>query len=100
MSDELFIVVGLSARPGKEDVLREDLARLVAPSRGEAGNLRYDLFEDINAPGRFVFVEHWESPEAQRQHHETGPHIEHFHAHGDANVESRDFIHMLRRVVP
>lgn len=43
---ELFIVVGLKAKAGKEDDLRRDLSVLVEPSRREDGNIRYDLFED------------------------------------------------------
>jgi quinol monooxygenase YgiN len=58
---ELFIVVGLKAKAGKENELRRDLAALVEPSRKEDGNIRYDLFEDQDEPGRFVFVEAWSS---------------------------------------
>jgi len=43
---EIFIVVGLKAKAGAEDKLRQDLSVLVEPSRVEDGNLRYDLFED------------------------------------------------------
>ena len=43
---EVFIVVGLKAKAGAEDKLRQDLSVLVEPSRAEDGNLRYDLFED------------------------------------------------------
>lgn len=98
MSD-LFIVAALHAKPGKEDELRGDLTALVEPSRKEPGNVAYDLFEDAHAPGHFVFVEHWASAEDQQRHHNHGPHIQHFHANGDRNVEARDFIRMLRRIV-
>lgn len=95
---ELFIVVGLKAKAGKADELRRDLSALVEPSRGEDGNIRYDLFEDIDEPGRFVFVEEWASAEQRDRHHENGPHIQHFHSSGVANVEERMFAHMLQRV--
>jgi quinol monooxygenase YgiN len=96
---ELSVVVGLRAKAGKEDELRRDLSALVAPSRSEEGNIRYDLFEDQEQPGRFVFVEEWASPELRMRHHEHGPHIQHFHANGIANVEAREFAHVLKRVV-
>ena len=48
---EIFIVVGLKAKAGAEDKLRQDLSVLVEPSRAEDGNLRYDLFEDRDQPG-------------------------------------------------
>jgi quinol monooxygenase YgiN len=98
MSD-LFIVVGLKAKAGKEDQLRRDLSVLVEPSRNEDGNIRYDLYEDQGEPGRFVFVEEWSSTEAQAKHHEHGPHIQHFHENGDSNVQRREFAHILKRVV-
>jgi quinol monooxygenase YgiN len=95
---ELHIVVGLSAKPGTADELRADLIALAAPSRAEDGNIAYDLYEDINQPGRFVFVEHWRSAEAQQKHHNRGPHIQHFHANGERNVAQRDFVHLLKKL--
>jgi quinol monooxygenase YgiN len=96
---DLFIVVGLKAKAGKEDELRRDLSTLVEPSRNEDGNIRYDLFEDQDEPGHFVFVEEWSSPEARTRHHEHGPHIRHFHANGVINVEATEFARVLKRLV-
>lgn len=96
---EFSIVVGLKASAGKEDELRRDLSALVEPSRNEDGNIRYDLFEDQEEPGFFVFVEEWSSVEAQARHHEHGPHIQHFHANGVKNIEAKRFVHLLTRVV-
>ena len=95
---ELIVVVGLKAKAGKEDELRRDLSVLVEPSRNEDGNLRYDLFEDQDEPGRFVFVEEWSSVELRNKHHEHGPHIQHFHANGVSNVGKTEFAHVLKRV--
>lgn len=95
----LFITVGLKAKPGKEDELRRDLSVLVEPTRNEDGNIRYELFEDQDEPGRFVFVEEWSSVETQTKHHEHAPHIQHFHAHGAINIEKREFAHRLKRLV-
>ena len=96
---ELFIVVGLKAKAGKEDELRHDLSALVEPSRREDGNIRYDLFEVQDQRGRFVFVEEWSSVEARTRHHEQGPHIQRFHQGGVGNVDETEFAHMLKRVV-
>lgn len=96
---ESIIVVGLKAKAGKEDELRRDLSALVSPSRNEQGNIRYDLFEDLDEPGRFVFVEEWSSSENRNRHHEHGPHIQHFHANGVSNVETKEFAHTLKRVI-
>jgi quinol monooxygenase YgiN len=96
---ELFITAGLKAKAGKEDELRRDLSALVEPSRNENGNIRYDLFEDQDEPGRFVFVEEWLSIETRTKHYQHGPHIQHFHENGVSNVEKTEFAHMLRRVI-
>jgi quinol monooxygenase YgiN len=96
---EMHIVVGLQAKAGKEDELRRDLATLVAPSRIEDGNIGYDLFEDRDEPGHFVFVEAWASADARAKHHEQGAHILDFHANGLVNVEKREFARILKRVV-
>ena len=95
---ELFIVVGLKAKPGKEDQLRRDLSDLVEPSRKEDGNINYELFEDQNEAGLFVFVEEWSSTEARTKHHEHSAHIQNFHAGGVSNVDTTKFAHILKRV--
>ncbi len=51
------IVAILTARPGKAAELRALLDAMIAPSRGEAGNLRYDLWQDQADPTRFVLDE-------------------------------------------
>lgn len=95
---ELFVVVSLYAKKGKEDELRRDLIAVVDPSRKEEGSLRYDLFVDQNDPQRFVFVEHWASVEARERHHNEGPHIQHFQKHGASNVERMEFAHFLTAI--
>ena len=96
---ELFIVVGLKAKTGKEAELKQDLMAVVEPSRREDGSVAYELFEDLDNPGLFVFYEHWASVEAREQHHHHGLHIQQFQANGMQNVESVPFSHMLKRLV-
>lgn len=96
---ELFIVVILKAKHGREAELRKDLAEVVPLSRQEDGNLRYDLFVDQADPGRFVFVEQWASREQREKHHTQSEHIKRFHAGGVANVERTEVAYFLDRVV-
>ncbi|MEX5569165.1 putative quinol monooxygenase [Pseudomonas syringae] len=72
---ESFIVVGLKTKSDTHDQLRCDLSALVEPSRNENGNISYELFEDQNEPGLFIFVEEWASTEAHNKHHEHSVHI-------------------------
>lgn len=95
---ELFIVVSLYAKDGKEAELRRDLISVVEPSRQEEGSLGYDLYVDQNDARRFVFVEHWASTEARNKHHNEGEHIRHFQDHGAANVERTEIACFLNRI--
>lgn len=93
---ELFVVVAVYAKEGKEAERRRDLIAVVEPSRRDDGNLRYDLFVDEAEPRRFVFVEQWSGRKAQEKHHNEGEHIRHFQQHGIANVER--FEAVLRQI--
>ncbi len=69
------IVAVLTARPGAADQLRALLDRMLAPSRAEAGNLRYDLWQDQSEPARFVLDELYTSSDAAAAHRAT-PHFQ------------------------
>lgn len=43
--------------------MKEVLEGYLAPTRAEKGCLRYDLFQDIDDPKKFTFIEEWESKE-------------------------------------
>jgi quinol monooxygenase YgiN len=62
------VVAHLHAKPGKEAELRKVLESFVAPTRLEEGCIRYDLFLDLDDPGRFTFIEEWASREALQKH--------------------------------
>lgn len=96
--NERHQIAVLYAKPGREAALRENLLALVAPSRAEEGNLRYELYADAVDPRRFIFIEAWASAESQQRHHEQGPHIRHFHANGDADVERRELFYVIEPV--
>jgi len=70
-----IVVASITAHPGREARLEAVLAGLVAPSRAEAGCLRYDLHRRVDDPATFVFLEAWESPQAHAAHKET-PHFQ------------------------
>ena len=70
----LIILAQIAAVPGKEDLLRRELEKLVEVTRGEAGCVQYDLHQDNTAPGFFVFYETWESRDLWQQHMKA-PHL-------------------------
>ncbi|MCO5399069.1 putative quinol monooxygenase [Ralstonia soli] len=98
MTDDFYVLAILYAKTGREAELREKLRAVVAPSRRDAGNLRYELFEQQDDPRRFVFVEHWGSPAAQEAHHTQSDHIRHFQEEGSDAVERMEVFYRMKLV--
>ncbi len=96
--DDLFVLVILQAKKGREEALQRDLIAVVEPSRRDEGNLRYELFVDKSDEHRFVFLEHWASPEAQEKHHRETEHIRRFQESGSQNVEKIEVFYQLRQI--
>ena len=70
----LTILAQITAAPGKEDLVRGELEKLLPATRAEAGCIRYDLHVDNENPGFFLFYETWESRDLW-QNHMNAPHL-------------------------
>jgi quinol monooxygenase YgiN len=70
----LTIVAHIHAEPGREDLVRAELERLIPITRAERGCLLYDLHLDREDPRHFMFYETWESRELW-QDHMNAPHL-------------------------
>lgn len=75
MSDQLTVVAQMRAKPGRELRLREELERLLAPTRAEKGCINYDLHRSLEAPTLFMFHENWAS-EVDLDAHLRSPHLQ------------------------
>lgn len=71
MSDPIYVVAQVRARPGHEDALRAALLKLVEFAKSEPGFIRYDLHEDLATPGHFTFYEIWRDKAALDLHAAT-----------------------------
>ncbi|HTH99780.1 MAG TPA: putative quinol monooxygenase [Acidisoma sp.] len=71
MNDAVRIMAMLTARPGKAAALRALLDGMIAPSRAETGNLRYDLWVDRATPDRLVLDELYTDQGAVDAHRAT-----------------------------
>lgn len=71
----IHTVAVITAKPGSEDLVRETLEGLVAPTRAEEGSISYDLSESLAAPGTFITIEVWSDPSDLDKHLAT-PHIQ------------------------
>ena len=70
----LIILAQITAAPGKEALVRSELEKLVDITRAEEGCEQYDLHQDNENPGLFVFYENWQSRDLWRQHM-NAPHL-------------------------
>lgn len=91
------IMARISAREGCEAKLREVLHALIAPSRGEAGCVSYELFENEDHPLEFVTVEQWADQAAADAHLAT-PHVAAAIARVGEMLAQAPLIHRFRQV--
>src|SRR3546814_19634314 len=75
MTSHIKIIAVLTARPGKAEALRILLDGMLAPSRAEPGNLRYDLWVEPAQPGRYVLDELYGNADAVAAHR-ASPHFQ------------------------
>ncbi|MCZ7482884.1 putative quinol monooxygenase [Rhizobium rhizogenes] len=67
-AEKIISIAILKAKPGKREALREGLLKLIEPTRQEAGNLDYVLFELKNETGTFYMREAFTNQDALDDH--------------------------------
>ncbi|RFU49676.1 putative quinol monooxygenase [Paraburkholderia sp. DHOC27] len=77
MTSPVKTVAVFEAKEGLQGELEKLLRSMIAPSRAEPGNLRYDLWQDIDIPRRFVLDELYQNGKAVAAHRAT-PHFQHY----------------------
>jgi quinol monooxygenase YgiN len=66
---EIWVVAGrFQARSGREAELAGVLATYVVLTRGVDGCRNVDLVASAGTPGKFLVIEKWDDPDAQRAH--------------------------------
>jgi quinol monooxygenase YgiN len=74
MNEPVTVLARLRAKKGLESRLRQELQKLVAPTRNEGGCINYDLHESAEEAGLFLFYENWKSQADLDAHFQT-PHL-------------------------
>jgi quinol monooxygenase YgiN len=69
--DLTVVTMAFDAAPGAAEQLGAVLARYVVLSRGHPGCRNIDLCASVTRPGRYVVIEKWDSPAAQRAHFDS-----------------------------
>ena len=77
MGDEVALtVVTMAFHASDADRLVAVLAKYVVVSRGAPGCRNIDLCASATREGRYLVIEKWESPEAQRAHFDSAEMVE------------------------
>lgn len=87
------IAATIVMKPEHRQELLGVFGQLVSESRREAGNLRYDLHQDIENPDRVVFFESWQS-QAAVDEHGASAHFQHFLNAINGKTESVEIVLM------
>jgi len=87
MKKTLTIVARIEAKKERIDLVKLELEKLIEPTRGEEGCVRYDLHQDNDRPEVFLFFENWESRELW-QIHMANAHLAAYMAATEGAVES------------
>lgn len=87
------IAATITVKPEHRQELLDVFRQLVAASRSEAGNVRYDLHQDIQNENRFVFFENWKDQNAVDVHGAT-PHFQNFLKAIDGKTEGLEIVMM------
>ena len=66
--DQIAVVAKFVAKNGSEDVLEQELTKVVKPTQGEDGCIMYLLHRSISNPSEYWFLEQWKSQESLDRH--------------------------------
>jgi len=68
---KLTVVAKVVAKKESVDTVKNELLKLIEPTRKEDGCIGYNLHQDNEAPAVFIFYETWESPACLDKHMNT-----------------------------
>ena len=73
-TNTLNVVAIAETSTERVDELKAICLGLIEPTRKEKGCISYELYQDATNPGRFTFIENWQSKEHLDVHLKT-PHL-------------------------
>ena len=62
------VVARIEAKKDKIEFVKEELLKLIKPTKQDDGYIQYDLHQDNENPAIFVFYENWENEEFLDKH--------------------------------
>ena len=70
--ENVHAIAVLNASPDKREELNSLLTSLLGPTRQESGCIRFELWQNREAPTEFAIVYQWHSEQAVQDHIGTG----------------------------
>lgn len=61
--NSLTVVAIAETSADRAEELKSVCLSLIEPTRKEKGSISYDLYQDTTNPGKFIFIENWQSKE-------------------------------------
>ncbi|WP_199903438.1 putative quinol monooxygenase [Neisseria wadsworthii] len=89
--NKVKIAATITIKPEYRSELLDVLQKLVVASRNEAGNIRYDLHQDLDNENRFVFFENWQNTAAVEEH-KASNHFQNFLQSIEGKVDGLDVV--------
>ena len=71
---EVTVIARIKAKADRAQRVKEELLKLLAPTRAENGCINFDMHQGATDHAQFLFHENWSSEAALKAHFET-PHI-------------------------
>ena len=71
---KVTVIARIKAKTGQVQRVKEELLKLLAPTRAENGCMNFDMHQGATDQSQFLFHENWTSKAALEAHFET-PHI-------------------------
>ncbi len=76
-NQKVTVVARIKAKLGKEAQAKQELLKLLSPTRAEAGCINYDMHQSLDPQAHCLFHENWTHQGALNKHLET-PHLKNF----------------------
>ncbi len=76
-NQKVTVVARIKAKSGREAQAKQELLKLLSPTRAEAGCINYDMHQSLDNQAHFLFHENWTNQGALNKHLET-PHLKNF----------------------
>ncbi|MBV6716585.1 putative quinol monooxygenase [Paenibacillus chitinolyticus] len=69
----IIIHAAMRLQPGKDEAFLKEILPLVEASRGESGNVSYDLYKHAEKEHAYTMVEVWKDQQAVASHNSSAP---------------------------